>query len=68
MSGAILQGVPMDTLDTVLWIDLPERQYIRFLTLAQKVGGTIIALPGPDIVTNPNDSEPGKRTLDQFVL
>ena len=42
MSGAILQGVPMTTLDTDLWIDLPERQYIRLLTLAQKLGGTII--------------------------
>ena len=43
MSGAILQGVPMTTLDTDLWIDLPERQYIRLLTLAQKLGGSIIA-------------------------
>ena len=42
MSGAILQGVPMTTLDTDLWIDLPERQYIRLLTLSQKLGGTII--------------------------
>ena len=42
MSGAIVQGVPMTTLDTDLWIDLPERQYIRLLTLAQKLGGTII--------------------------
>ena len=42
MSGAILQGVPMTTLDTDLWFDLPERQYIRLLTLSQKLGGTII--------------------------
>ncbi len=42
MSGAILQGAPMTTLDTDLWIDLPERQYIRLLTLTQKLGGTII--------------------------
>jgi hypothetical protein len=25
MSGAILQGVPATTLDTDLWIDLPEQ-------------------------------------------
>ena len=42
MSAAILQGVPMTTLDTDLWIDLPERQYIRLLTLSEKLGGTII--------------------------
>ncbi len=42
MSGAIVQGVPMTTLDTDLWIDLPERQYIRLLTLAERLGGTII--------------------------
>lgn len=29
MSAAILQGVPATTLDTDLWIDLPERQYAR---------------------------------------
>jgi hypothetical protein len=43
MSGAILQGVPAATLDTDLWIDLPERQYVRLLGLAKKVGGEIIA-------------------------
>ena len=35
MSGAILQGVPMTTLDTDLWIDLPERRYIRLLSLGE---------------------------------
>jgi hypothetical protein len=31
MSAAILQGAPATTLDTDLWIDLPERQYVRVL-------------------------------------
>ncbi len=42
MSGAILQGVPMTTLDTDLWIDLPERQYMRLINLSLKLGGTMI--------------------------
>ena len=43
MSAAILQGVPATTLDTDLWIDLPERQYMRVLRLCQKLGATIRA-------------------------
>lgn len=43
MSAAILQGVPATTLDTDLWIDLPERHYIRILRLCQKMGATILA-------------------------
>ena len=43
MSAAILQGVPATTLDTVLWIDLPGRQYIRILQLCTKLGATIRA-------------------------
>ncbi len=42
MSSAILQGVPATTLDTDLWIGLPERQYIRVLNLCQKLGATLI--------------------------
>ena len=42
MSGAIVQGVPMTTLDTDLWIDLPERQYIRLINLSLKLGATMI--------------------------
>ena len=43
MSAAILQGVPATTLDTVLWIDLPGRQYIRILQLCTELGATIRA-------------------------
>jgi hypothetical protein len=43
MTAAILQGVPATTLDTDLWIDLPERNYVRILTLCQKLGATILA-------------------------
>ena len=42
MSGAILQGVPATTLDTDLWIDLPERQYMRPINLAIRVGGEMV--------------------------
>jgi hypothetical protein len=43
MSAAILQGVPATTLDTNLWIDPPERGYIRILKLCQKLGATVLA-------------------------
>jgi len=42
MSSAILQGVPASTLDTDLWIDLPERQYIHVLNLSRSIGATQI--------------------------
>ena len=42
MGAAILQGVPASTFDTDLWIDLPERQYMRLINLALKQGGTMI--------------------------
>lgn len=43
MSAAILQGVPATTLDTDLWIDLPERQYVKVLDICKKQGGTVMA-------------------------
>ena len=42
MSGAILQGVPATTLDTDLWIDLPERQYMRPINLAIRLGAEMV--------------------------
>ena len=42
MSSAILQGVPATTLDTDLWIDLPERQYMRPVNLSISLGATPI--------------------------
>lgn len=34
MTAAILQGVPATTLDTDIWIDLPEREYAQVLDIA----------------------------------
>ena len=31
MSAAVLQGVPATTLDTDIWIDLPQREYVNNL-------------------------------------
>jgi predicted alpha-1,6-mannanase (GH76 family) len=55
MSGAILQGVPATTLDTDLWIDLPERQYMRTINLALRLGAqmirqTVVALSDGSLV------------------
>lgn len=43
MSAAILQGVPATTLDTDIWVDLPERDYTKVLNLAGNLGATILA-------------------------
>lgn len=43
MSAAIIQGVPATTLDTDLWVDLPQRHYIRLLNLVHRQGGTGLA-------------------------
>ncbi len=43
MSAAVLQGVMMTTLDTDIWVDLPERQYIRLTNLCVKQGASALA-------------------------
>jgi hypothetical protein len=43
MSAAILQGVPATTLDTDIWIDLPERQYVRVLAVCRRLNATVLA-------------------------
>lgn len=43
MTAAILQGVPATTLDTDLWLELPERQYVKALDIAKKLGAEILA-------------------------
>ncbi len=43
MMAAIEQGAPMATIDYNFWVDLPERQYVRLLTIVQRQGGTIRA-------------------------
>jgi hypothetical protein len=46
MSSAILQGVPATTLDTDLWIDLPEREYLRPVNLSRQLGADMIGQTG----------------------
>jgi hypothetical protein len=42
MTAAILQGAPCVTLDADLWVDVPERQYMRLVNLALSLGATIV--------------------------
>jgi hypothetical protein len=53
MSAAILQGAPAATLDTDIWIDLPERQYLRVLEISKRIGATALA---PTAVALADDS------------
>lgn len=53
MSAALLQGVPVTTLDADLWINLPERRYVRVLDICQKLGATILART---VVALPDDT------------
>ncbi len=53
MSAAILQGVPATTLDTDIWVDLGERQYMKILQLCKSQGATILA---PTVVALSDDS------------
>src|SRR5437868_4568558 len=41
--AAIQHGAPLMTIDYVFWVDIPERQYVRLLTIVQRLGGTIRA-------------------------
>ena len=55
MSAAILQGVPATTLDTDIWIDVPERQYMRLINLSLSLGAimvrqTVVALTDGSLV------------------
>jgi hypothetical protein len=43
MTAAVLQGVPVTTLAADLWIDLPERQYMRVINLSRTLGARMIA-------------------------
>jgi hypothetical protein len=42
MSAAVLQGVPVATFDVDLWLDLPERQYMRAVRIALAQGANMI--------------------------
>lgn len=41
--AAIEQGAPLVTIDYDLWVNLPERQYVRLLSIVTRLGGTIRA-------------------------
>jgi hypothetical protein len=55
MSAAVLQGVPVATFDVDLWLDLPERQYMRPVRVAldqgaQMVRNTVVELADGTLV------------------
>ena len=41
--AAIRQGAPLMTIDYDFWVRLPERQYVRLLTIVKRQGGTVRA-------------------------
>jgi hypothetical protein len=43
MMAAVQQGAPFTTIDYDFWVDLPELQYLRILTIVRRLGGTILA-------------------------
>jgi hypothetical protein len=43
MAAAVLQGVIVTTIDVDIWVDLPERQYVRLMDLVLKQGGSVLA-------------------------
>jgi hypothetical protein len=42
MTSAVIHGGPFVTLDVDIWIDLPERQYMRAMNLSHKLGGELL--------------------------
>ena len=43
MMAAIEQGAPLMTVDYDFWVKLPERQYVRLLSIVHRQKGTILA-------------------------
>jgi len=43
MSAAVIQGAPVMTFDTDIWLDLPAREYMQSSNLALKLGATMRA-------------------------
>jgi hypothetical protein len=41
--AAVRQGAPITTIDYDFWVRLPERQYVKLLTIVHRQGGTILA-------------------------
>jgi hypothetical protein len=42
MSAAVLQGVPVTTIDVDFWLDMPARQYMRAVNVARSLGAKMI--------------------------
>ncbi len=42
MTSAVIQGGPFVTLDVDIWIDLPERQYMRVMNICHQLGGELL--------------------------
>jgi hypothetical protein len=42
-TAAVLHGVPMATVDTDVWVDLPVRQYVRVLEIGKRLGASILS-------------------------
>lgn len=43
MTASILQGVSATTLDTDIWLELPERSYVKAIDISKKLGAEILA-------------------------
>jgi hypothetical protein len=43
MSAAVIQGAPVVTFDTDIWLNLPAREYMRAANLCLKLGATMRA-------------------------
>jgi hypothetical protein len=43
MSAAVIQGAPVVTFDTDIWLDLPAREYMRAANLCLKMGAIMRA-------------------------
>ena len=43
MMAAIQHGAPLMTVDYDFWVKLPERQYVRLLSIVQRQKGTVLA-------------------------
>jgi hypothetical protein len=41
--AAIEQGAPLMTVDYDFWVRLPERQYVRLISIVRRLGGTVRA-------------------------
>jgi len=43
MTSAVIHGGPFVTLDVDVWIDLPERQYMRAINVCHRLGADLLS-------------------------